>query len=283
MKKYKVFYCFDNNYFDHFLVSIASVINHNNSINFEFHILTPGMSGANLKLLEKFKIKFGVEIVEHLHRFDKQAFKEVGHLKRATYLRIYLPDISPSETIIYLDADTIAIGSFDEDFFRIVDATAYIAAAEEQGDTGEHLGLDKYSNAGVMVMNNKNLNDINFKRKCLDVLESKWEVIKWADQCVINLVLDCKIRSLPLIYNFQKQLFINSEVEKLSQDGVKIIHFTSSDKPWQLHKKIWGQSLYWRYRLLLPGGLNFFLARAMRALALIILPNRVISMLVNKN
>ena len=163
-----------------------------------------------------------------------------------------------------------------------MDATLYISAAEEQGDTGEHLGLNKYSNTGVMVMNNKNLNDLNFKRKCFDVLKSKWEIIKWADQCVINLVLDRKIQTLPLIYNFQKQLFINSDVEKLIRDGVKIIHFTSSEKPWQLHKKIWGQSLYWRYRLVLPGGLNFFLVSALRGLGLILLPSRVINALVNK-
>ena len=171
------------------------------------------------------------------------------------------------------------MSSLGNEFQEMYNRVELISACPELNADGSHLDLQTYYNTGVLILNIEKLKQAKFRTICFDILEAHWTAVKYADQCLINKAFSGKIQELSTSYNFQRKLFEGKSIQDLQNLGVKIVHFTSSDKPWHLHKSIFGQSLYWKYRLKLPGGILFLVVRASRAFGARILPKFMIRLI----
>jgi glycosyltransferase involved in cell wall biosynthesis len=96
------------------------------------------------------------------------------------------------------------------------------------------LGLDAYINAGVLLMNLKQIRQDNLGQVLIDKTIKLWDKIKYQDQDILNIVCVGKILIVDSIYNFTSD---NIKVEKHKCKQAKIIHYTGSLKPWHQMKK----------------------------------------------
>ena len=104
----------DDNYVQHFIVMLSSLFFHNSKSNFNFFILTEGLSKANEKLIGEFFRDF-----RNSYSFLKvdpnllKAAPVFGHISLATYYRILIPKLVPPEVkkALFLDVDIIINGN----------------------------------------------------------------------------------------------------------------------------------------------------------------------------
>lgn len=134
-----------------------------------------------------------------------------------TLYRLLIPKyLGHFDKAIYLDADTLVTCDLWELYNRDVKMIAGVTDTGAEAHKKE-LGLQNYINAGVMLMNIKNLVDIG--DRWLAMANSK--EYKFNDQDIINLT--CDIELLPARYN--------QSVCTPKDPGPGIIHY-AGDKPW---------------------------------------------------
>lgn len=261
------------------MVSLCSFVQWNRVETNKVYLIYQSLSVQNLKYLNKIEKFLGIKISRSQIDISNIHLKEIGHLNYAAYLRLFIPEVVKEDKVLYLDADTIVMSNLGNEFQEMYNCIELIGACPELNADGSHLDLQTYYNTGVLILNIEKLKRTNFRKICFNTLETHWAAVKYADQCIINKAFSERIQELPTAYNFQRKLFEGKSIKNLQNSSIRIVHFTSSDKPWHLHKSIFGQSLYWKYRLKLPGGILFLGVRASRALGALILPKFVIRLI----
>jgi lipopolysaccharide biosynthesis glycosyltransferase len=97
-----------------------------------------------------------------------------------------------------------------------------------------NLGVNRYFNAGVLLLNLKKLRDDGVEGKCFAFIENERDRIVFWDQCVLNYVLKNKVLFLADVYNFQYNPR-HHDMDKIynsRKDDVVIVHFVGPLKPW---------------------------------------------------
>lgn len=172
------------------------------------------------------------------------------HVSKAAMIKFALPNLFPEfNRILYLDSDILV----EKDLTQLYDASledVYAAAVVDmQGQVGEslhvYLGLEKYMNSGVMLLNLEKMRNENISDK---LLEAKLhdERKKFMDQDAFNQVFAGKINWQSLKFNFMKPNISKYSIEEIadfygcSLSEMKEIvrnpyvnHLTSSIKPWK--------------------------------------------------
>ena len=241
-KEIPIFLAVDNAYIPFLAVTIQSIINSSNIKNLYFiRILYAEVNEENkekiLKLAnENVKIEF-IDISMNLKELESKLYTR-DYYTNTTYYRILIPELYPEyEKALYLDCDIVIlddiaklynqnvnnylIGAVKERWFRIY---------EEFRIYGKKvIGLKNatnYINAGVMLMNLKEIRNFNFKDKFMHLLETT----KFAfaqDQDYFNRICKGKIKFLNEKWNACGYLY--------SKSNPKLIHYTVF-KPWQINK-----------------------------------------------
>lgn len=177
-----------------------------------------------------------------------------GHIKVAAYYRIFIPDILPNNysKAIYLDSDLIV----QEDLGKLWDINIgenYLLAVQDLGipyvsstyglKNYQELGIPahyKYFNSGVLVLNLEKMRVESISTQIIQYLEENKEHIRWWDQDGLNAVLAGKWGELEPRWNQVPSFYIYSwkdspfsqEVFTNALKDPYIIHFASSNKPW---------------------------------------------------
>lgn len=252
-----VILCTDNNYVPYVWTTIKSVIDNNHSENkYDFWILHENISAYKQKLLKSLEnplaeIHF-FNIGEYIN--DNQLFYSCSYFSKSMYSRFFIPEIMKQyHKAIYLDCDMIVNCDLSELFN--IDITNYAAGAVQ--DMSLYLtnnkrrdklcnklnfqNFDSYFNSGMLLLNISELNRTDFLKQCLMQLALN-KNLDCPDQDILNLVLKNKVKILPSTYNHLYHLpwnglysyadNIHKEQYLNDHTAPKIIHYTSSQKPW---------------------------------------------------
>ncbi len=226
--KLNVVYISDNYYAPYSGVSILSLLENNKDFD-DLHIffIDLGISELNrnklLNIVQNYERSISFIKINNLNLYYEQKglnlMEYVPH-----YMDLFLQDLLPQDIdkVLYLDSDSIVIGSF-KDLWQLNIENYYLGAALEiklNHDTAGHakklLGLsenDPYINSGVLLINLKKMRENNISANFIEYINSH-ENITYYDQDTINVVLRNNIKIIDLRYNFFPEFF------KLGYDNV---------------------------------------------------------------
>jgi len=175
-------------------------------------------------------------------------------ITRATYARLFLPEVLPEDVprVLYLDSDVIARRCVGELFASDMDAYAALAVPDTQSpfvsspagvpfwfDRGRAAGEPNF-NAGVMLIDLEQWRETDVAAAALAYLTDGRHHFA-QDQEALNSVLSGRIGSIDPRWNQQAELFqkeyeaivpYDRELIREVQRDPWIIHFSNSPKPW---------------------------------------------------
>lgn len=256
-----VFFIVPNDMFAPAAVSIVSILENTRS-QIKFYILerkTLPISKTNRAKFDGLKQKYPNFSIEYIP-VDPDDFSDMippisGYITLDTYFRYIIPDVVPDlKKAIYLDVDTIVQGDIAE-LYNIPLDDCYVGGANHPKEYWDrfplfyeivsNLKLDNpyfYVNGGVLVFNCEKCRKDNIGNLLMEKTRQYKEKIKWADQDIMNLVLQGKIKELPWQFNTLLDLL---RKYKYPKEEAKIIHYNGPKKPWNCN--MFADDLFWKY------------------------------------
>lgn len=239
MAEMNIAFCINDTYADKVAVVMTSVLENHPDTQIHFYIFSSDLSDENLLMLQKLQTKyknFTVQKVDIPQQLFSNLPLTIEYIPIETYYRYLIADLLPSlDKILYLDADLVVDKNIS-DFYNIDLGNYYLAGAEglyvtESGHK-PNIGLtdnDTYINAGVLLINLKQLRQNKLGTKLLEATKELQNKIKYQDQDIINIVCKGKIFIVDSIYNFTQHNILR---EKNKIKSARIIHYTGRKKPW---------------------------------------------------
>ena len=232
----------DNNYVVHLCTVIASILSNTKS-DVHFIVLASSLSEENkLRISEvcgSNKLSF-VDISPKLTTLDGVGIK-CSHISLDTCSRFFIPQLDfPYEKGIYLDCDVVVNGDIKELFDTDLGEN-YAAAVDDfvSKEYSAKLGVGRYFNAGVLLLNIEKMRSGNLVETFLNAFKTRGNLIKYADQDILNLVFGGKVLFLPPRFGVVSPYFRGRKTKYFSKEEISAaiynpltIHFTGPDKPW---------------------------------------------------
>jgi lipopolysaccharide biosynthesis glycosyltransferase len=170
------------------------------------------------------------------------------------YFRLLIPDLFPeSSRVLYLDGDILVCDDLSALYAFDLKGNP-LGACDDVSATKhmERLGLDRYYNSGVLLMDLDLWRRDNLFKKTMDCLQEHRERLLFEDQDVLNLALAGKIATMDLRWNFfsifySKSLapsfFSEADMASVSERP-GIIHFSGKFKPYSIQN---ATRINWKY------------------------------------
>ncbi|MGA3281279.1 MAG: glycosyltransferase family 8 protein [Smithella sp.] len=242
----------DRGYLQHLAVALASLLENNSGMN--IYVINNDISSMDWKRLEKLFIGKDSNLID-AKIDDRQIENLITHsyFTKATYYRLFIPDVVKGDRALYLDVDIIINGCID-DLYNTELSNTFLAAVDDLYIKDfyylemEHSA--KYFNSGVMLINLEYWRAYNVKEKVIEFIRRKPEVISFMDQDGLNSVINGNWLELHSQYNMHTGFFKESGVNlqiKEAIDNPVIIHYTGSSKPWHFRNDHPYKHLYWKY------------------------------------
>ena len=250
MSQMNIAFCFNNAYTDKVGVTMTSVLKNHPQEDICFYLFSSDLSQQNIEKLNKLKLKYKNFSIQTI-QVDKSLFDNIklniSYISLETYYRYVIADLLPDiDKILYLDGDLI-VNKDITSFYHTDLGDCYFAGVTdlwaEKTNHKKDLGLQKYVNAGVLLMNLKQIRLDNLGEKLIEKTTLLWDRIKYQDQDILNIVCQDKILLVEDIYNFTME-HIKSDKSKAKK--AHIIHYTGQKKPWG-DKKVRFKSLWQKY------------------------------------
>ena len=171
-----VAYSFDDGYAQHAGISILSLLENNQDIeHIVFYIITNALSQDNRKRIETIIKQYHRE----LHYLDLDELtsdlKISTNFNRSAYGRIFLPNAVQSDSIVYVDSDTVITKSLKE-LFDIDMSDKLVAGVQDTVNSYYviNIGLNnnhRYINdGGIIVLNLDLWRKMGIVKKCIDFI-----------------------------------------------------------------------------------------------------------------
>jgi lipopolysaccharide biosynthesis glycosyltransferase len=242
----------DRGYLQHLAVALASLLENNSGMN--IYVINNDISSTDWKRLEKLFVGKDSNLIDAKIN-DRQIENLITHsyFTKATYYRLFVPDVVKGDRALYLDVDIIINGCID-DLYNTELSNTFLAAVDDLYIKDfyylemEHSA--KYFNSGVMLINLEYWRAYNVKEKVIEFIRRKPEVISFMDQDGLNSVINGNWLELHSQYNMHTGFFKESGVNlqiKEAIDNPVIIHYTGSSKPWHFRNDHPYKHLYWKY------------------------------------
>ncbi len=245
----------DVNFFMPTGVTITSILENNNDLEFTFHIFTDAADKYDLDKLQKTAAKYKQNCIVYVMDMEPFSHFHIKHarFKRVSFFRLYMPKVldKVTEKFLYIDADLICISSM-RPFMEIELENKILAAAADLPEASKmrsaYLGLNsgKYFNSGALWIDVKKWNNNNITEKCFAYQGVSPEKFTCHDQDVLNLVMDGDIKFIDDRFN---HLGFDGSIVP---EGCIIYHFFGREKPWDIaltqYDKLWRRYLqisYW--------------------------------------
>lgn len=235
----------DDNYAIHLCVVIASIIANTKS-KVHFVIFVSKLSAQNKARITKVCSGHLVDFVESDGMLAELSGVSSGHshISMSTCSRYFIPKLDlPYEKGIYLDCDVIVLGDIKE-LYDIDIGDSYLAGADDfsRDANAKRFNLDRYFNAGVLLLNIKKMRDENLSAVFVKTSIENNGKFKYVDQDVLNKICGHKSKILPLKWGMVAPLFRKRKKSKFfSREEIDsavfnpaIVHFTGPDKPWKI-------------------------------------------------
>ncbi len=253
---YNLCFACNERYVQHLCSTLKSIfVNKNPNENFNIVILNENIKPRTKRYIELIlpqnsKIKF-IDVNNEVFKNCPLTIDTFHINSLTTYYRFILPEICDFDKVLYLDCDTIVNKSLSG-LYKTNINNYYIAGVIDsyEKENCERLSLNKYVNAGVLLINLDLWRKDNVTQRLFDWTINNQDKIKWQDQDVLNVVLQEKILYLPEEYNAQvsKLEFGNTkEFNKIGYNAT-IIHYVGHLKPWNDIEFNFGlNNYYWKY------------------------------------
>jgi lipopolysaccharide biosynthesis glycosyltransferase len=274
----------DERYLPHAATMLCSLLEHN-SVS-RIHFFYSSIASHELEKLKSLVARYRSEIVLYkMAPTEFEGFRADDHLSIATYYRLLAPRLLPPDLdkVLYLDADIIVRHSLNMLWCTDLADHALAAVSNYEDNPRKALGLPagtQYFNAGVLLIN------LRFWRKHM-VLEGAVAFIKdnpgrvrYNDQDALNAILANQWIALPPGWNAQMDEW--RPFPPGTESDPAIVHFVTSNKPWQWsnehpfkreYRKYRLKTPWWQYRLEGQPGLPQRLGRSLRRFARIVMPD----------
>ena len=254
----------DEAYARHVAVVIKSILaNAEETDSFEFHIITMELTALSQSRLQQIAKDNGSTLEIHYIEPSRLSEFPESRLTLNAYLRLFIPELfSEKNKILYLDADLIVLDSLRSLWEHPLDNCAVAAAVDSMecfgGSSLEHfrnLGLPPahaYFNSGVLLLNLKNLRDIQLLEKVIAWFPNN--IYPYADQDALNATLVGQISYFHVRWNLQVPLIdpvrfgwgcLQEQAEAVANPA--IIHYVTERKAWCREYKLPFQKLYFQY------------------------------------
>ena len=231
---------FDDNYAMPAGVTITSIIENNSSLSFCFHLFVDNISSINLqKFSQLISEKCSVKIYYLNNNFQINSDTLVlGYLSFMSCVRFIIPDILEKETdkFLYIDSDILCLKPID--ILYSTELTGYIAGVIPDDNVMRNVVKDlypinseKYFNAGVLLINTKEWVKYDISAKCMQTINDG-NIYQFADQDVLNILLENKTILLPIKYNTKIHISISCKEEQLIAPYTVFLHYVTGYKPW---------------------------------------------------
>lgn len=255
-----VIYTSDENFAQLMGVSMYSMLDNFSSKKYKIKvtILDGGIADESKKKLRSICEKFSSEII--FTKVSDDDFKDCppNHPLRddvtiTTFYRLIIPRLFKDEVekVIYIDCDTLVLGNIEELYVTNIDSY-YLGAVRDfvessvlRLDYPYYKYMEKYFNAGMLLMNLKKMRLEKISEKAFDFIKNHAHELLFPDQDTLNylclndwLVLDKK-------WNFQ----VDRSQEKVTPTP-NILHFTTAYKPGHLLYHNYYQKFYKKYLVL---------------------------------
>jgi lipopolysaccharide biosynthesis glycosyltransferase len=195
-----------------------------------------------------------------------RGFPTVGFIGKATWYRIYLPELHPDlDRILFLDSDLLVLDSLAPLWATDLDDEWLAAVTNVFQD--DHLGhpaalgippTQKYFNAGVLLLNLAQMRS----DRCTEALRSyavaKGEELMWRDQDALNVVLGSRRLELHPRWNLMNSITLfpralevfGAEAVAEARADPAIRHFEGpgANKPWHPDCERELRELYFEHR-----------------------------------
>lgn len=237
-------------------IAVYSVLANNPEMRFHVHLFgTPLSDDTKSKIIE-LATMFPLAVT--LYTFKDDAFQGlpmVGRYTHAIYYRLFIPLVLADITdkVIYLDADTLCVGQYDDLINLDISDYTICAVNDEKRARAKlcpllNLTSGNYFNSGFLYINIANWIERDTTNRVIDELRLNGEKFRFPDQEALNVVLENETLLLSKEYNYIVDIIYKKVGhEKNLPEGVILIHYTGKCKPWHS----WGGSkiadLYYAY------------------------------------
>lgn len=274
-----VMYASDDNYAWLMGISMISLFENNKEIkDIDVYIFGDNLSEENQKIITTIAEKYG-RTCHHVDvgKINIPQILMSDRYPKSTFSRLFAYELLPKEVekLIYLDCDTIVMGSLEDMFNMNVEGKAFLATKDCMGKAYKRkIGLkdeDTYINAGVMVMNMKRLREIPIAERMVAFVDKYAEAMTYADQEIVNGIFQGDFGIMPVEYDMQTQFvqysykeivkirhphrFYSKEEVEYGKNNPKIYHYTTcmlDVRPWFSNSKIVNAWAFDKYMALSP-------------------------------
>ena len=253
-KEIPVFFAVDNGYIPFLSVALRSLIDNTSKENiYAIKILYTNVTEENKIKIKKYETEnVSIEFVDLNKQLEeiKEKLYTRNYFSNTTYYRLFIPELYPEyDKAVYIDSDTVCLSDIAElyntdmgDNLIAGIPDGVIQAIDIFKDYVERVvgvaDYNNYFNAGVIVMNLKELRDYKFEEKFIYMLEKiKFEVAQ--DQDYLNRL--CKGRVKILDYSWNRMPVMGK-----TEGKINLIHYNLGAKPWYFDNVVY-QEYFWEY------------------------------------
>ena len=244
-------FCFDDNYAMPAGIAMSSVISNNMDKNLVFHLFANNVTNEKISMFNQLN-NDNVSIIcyEIGDDFSINPDTLVLHVSASTCLRFVVPQILNKVTsrVLYLDCDVLCTNNLNELIHTDL-SDKYAAVVPDVDKTQEKqcpacdIPYGEYFNAGMIYINTDMWVDNNLTDKAFAMINSG-KVYKFADQDVLNILMQGKTVFLPKRFNILTSLTVGGKEDNMIGNDAVIIHYVTGNKPWY---QLYLTPLYQRY------------------------------------
>lgn len=252
-----IFFAVDNVYIPFLAVTINSLLkNASTNYKYELKVLYTNISEENKQKILKYesqnvKIEF-VDLNYYIEELQEKLYTR-DYYTKTTYYRLLIPNLYPQyDKAIYLDSDIVVLGDISELYNEDVENNLVgaipdgsVRKLKEFSEYVERvIGMADYKNyfnAGILLMNLKEMREFEFQSKFLYLLENmKYSVAQ--DQDYLNRICKGRTKILDAGWNVMP---IPTD-SPMQEKDIKIIHYNLIYKPWHFDNVLY-QEYFWEY------------------------------------
>lgn len=247
MNKINLFFAVDDNYCPFLSSAVHSILkNADKSYKYDIYVLHHGIQSVNQDIIEtQIKNDASIEFIDMLEFIDMKEKLDVladklvtrDYYTKTTYYRLFIPNMFPNlDKALYLDSDIIVTGDIAELYAtdmgsNLVGAVPDMAVQNtapfiDYVENALDVKAPNYFNAGILLMNLKEMRDWNFEEKFINLLSSySFRVAQ--DQDYLNVLTKDRVKYIDNSWNVQPVPNNICKVEKIN-----LIHYNMLWKPW---------------------------------------------------
>lgn len=257
----------DTRYIPHCAAMMASLARYHPGAFVHF-LHDEEVDDAEIERLRLFALKNGLHLETQLvPQSSLTGLPATGRFPLNIWYRVRLPELLPqADRILYLDCDTLVLSSLEALWATNIDGY-WLAAVDNvierrQIDYVKTLGISRYFNSGVLLLNLSQIRTDDLSSKIFDYARRSGSALQWPDQDALNVVAGEGRFPLHPRWNCQSSLYYLDEARETfstvdiqqATDEPGVVHFEGGGpvKPWHYLSRHPRKKDYLYYRNMTP-------------------------------